>query len=105
MPRAGSPYAPDAQPRAGSGAGMTSLSIRRQALVFSPSASHPQDYGNRNRVFQTASHLRNIGYDIHFVLYPYENDWVNGIPPSAAEMRSTWSSFTVVPPSRPLHMP
>src|SRR5438105_634644 len=78
---------------------------KRKALVFSPSASHPQDYGNRNRVFQTTSFLKDTGYDIHFLLYPFESDWEAEVPPSAAEMRAAWASFTVLPPSRPLHAP
>lgn len=77
----------------------------RKALVLSPSASHPQDYGNRNRVFQTTSWLKNAGFEIHFVLYPYEDDWVSGVPDSAAEMRAAWDSFTVIPPSLTLHAP
>src|SRR5579871_2618632 len=81
------------------------LQHRRKALILSPSASHPQDYGNRNRVFQTTSFLKDAGYEIHFVLYPFESDWVNEVPESAAEMRGAWTSFVVLPPSRPLHMP
>jgi glycosyltransferase involved in cell wall biosynthesis len=77
----------------------------RKALVLSPSASHPQDYGNRNRVFQTTSWLKDAGFAVHFVLYPYESDWVNGVPQSAADMRAAWESFTVIPPSLTLHAP
>jgi glycosyltransferase involved in cell wall biosynthesis len=80
-------------------------SQRRKALILSPSATHPQDHGNRNRVFQTTSFLKDAGYEIHFVLYPFESDWVNEVPESAADMREAWASFTVLPPSRPLHMP
>ncbi|HEY3776699.1 MAG TPA: glycosyltransferase [Rhizomicrobium sp.] len=75
----------------------------RKALVLSPSATHPRDYGNRNRVFQTTSFLKEQGFEIHFLLYPFESDWVSEIPPSALEMRRSWDSFTVLPPSRPLH--
>ena len=71
----------------------------RKALVLSPSASHPQDYGNRNRVFQTTSRLKDAGFEIHFLLYPYESDWVNGVPDSAVDMRAAWDPFTVIPPS------
>lgn len=81
------------------------LQHRRKALILSPSASHPQDHGNRNRVFQTTSLLKDAGYEIHFLLYPFESDWVNEVPESADEMRRTWTSFTVLPPTRPLHMP
>ncbi|HVB15528.1 MAG TPA: glycosyltransferase [Stellaceae bacterium] len=74
-----------------------------RALVVSPSASHPRDYGNRNRVWQTTSFLKRLGYDITFVLYPLETDWARGIPPSYADMKEAWSDVIVIPPSMPLH--
>jgi hypothetical protein len=74
-----------------------------RALVLSPSASHPRDYGNRNRVWQTTRFLQAQGFEIHFVLYPIEDDWQNGMPNSADEMRAAWTSFTVIPPSVKLH--
>ncbi len=84
---------------------MTSDLPARKVLVLSPSASHPQDYGNRNRVFETTSKFKQMGYEVHFILYPFESDWVNDVPESAADMRKEWASFTVIPPSMPLHMP
>ena len=79
------------------------MSDRRRALIVSPTASHPRDYGNRNRVWQTTHFLEAHGYEIHFVLYPIEDDWRNDVPRSAAEMQAAWSSFTVIPPSIRLH--
>jgi glycosyltransferase involved in cell wall biosynthesis len=79
--------------------------ILRKALILSPVASHPQDYGNRNRVLHTTSYFKDAGYEIHFLLYPFEPDWMQGIPESAKQMRDAWTSFAVVPPSRPLHRP
>jgi glycosyltransferase involved in cell wall biosynthesis len=76
---------------------------RPRALVLSPSATHPRDYGNRNRVWQTTKFLQSRGFEIHFVLHPIEDDWQNRIPSSAGEMRSAWTSFTVIPPSIKLH--
>ncbi len=75
----------------------------RRALVLSPAASHPLDYGNRNRVFQTAQFLKDSGFEVHFVLYPIEEDWTRGIPPAAQDMRAHWDSFHVIIPTRPLH--
>src|SRR5690242_1613017 len=108
MPRSCSADAPGVERGRGSRTRMTrmnGLQHRRKALILSPSASHPQDHGNRNRVFQTTSFLKVSGYEIHFLLSPFESDWVNEVPESAAEMRKAWASFTARPPSRPLHMP
>jgi hypothetical protein len=74
-----------------------------RALVLSPSASHPQDYGNRNRVWQTTHFFKEMGYMVDFLLYPFETEWIVGIPPEADEMRLAWDSFWVVPPTVALH--
>jgi glycosyltransferase involved in cell wall biosynthesis len=74
-----------------------------RALYLSPSASHPRDYGNRNRVWQTTQFLQQLGFEIHFLLYPMENDWSRSIPRSADEMRKCWTNFAVIPPSKVLH--
>lgn len=74
----------------------------RKALILSPTASHPQDYGNRNRVYQTTAFLKRQGHEVHFVLYPVEPDWRKGVPASARTMRTEWDSFTVVPTTRPV---
>jgi glycosyltransferase involved in cell wall biosynthesis len=76
---------------------------RLQALVLSPSATHPADYGNRNRVCQIARFLKQQGYEVHFVLYPMEEDWAGAIPPAFATMCEAWNSVQIIPPSRPLH--
>ena len=76
-----------------------------KALVLSSIASHPQDYGNRNRILQMTRFFKELGYEIHFLFYPIEPDWSRAIPPSAREMIAEWDSFTIIPPSRPLHQP
>ncbi|HEX4078324.1 MAG TPA: glycosyltransferase [Rhizomicrobium sp.] len=68
-------------------------------MILSPTASHPQDYGNRHRVYQTTSFLKEQGYEIHFLLYPGEPDWRKAIPASARTMRDAWESFALVPAS------
>lgn len=73
------------------------------ALVLSPSATHPQDYGNRNRVWQVTSFLKKLGYSVDFVLYPFEAEWNERIPPEADLMRLAWDSFWIVPPGMALH--
>jgi hypothetical protein len=74
-----------------------------RALVLSPSASHPQDYGNRNRVWQVTSFLKGAGYAVDFLFYPFEAEWNEAIPPEADDMHLAWDSFWIVPPSIPLH--
>jgi glycosyltransferase involved in cell wall biosynthesis len=73
----------------------------RKALILSPVASHPQDFGNRRRVYQTCNFLREQGYEIHFLLYPMEPDWQARVQEAAREMREEWDSFQVIPSSRP----
>lgn len=78
----------------------------KRALVLSPSATHPQDYGNRNRIFQTCTYLKEQGYEVHFLLYPYEQEWTSGgVPDSVSDIRKAWDSFNVIPPTRLLHAP
>ena len=76
---------------------------RLRALVLSPSATHPLDYGNRNRVYQTTRFLKQQGYEVHFVLYPIESDWARTVPPAFADMCAEWDSVQLIPPSRPPH--
>jgi len=70
-----------------------------RALILSPSASHPQDYGNRNRVWQVTNFIKSLGYSIDFLLYPVEAEWNEYIPPEAKDMQAAWDSFSVIPPS------
>ncbi|HTW31953.1 MAG TPA: glycosyltransferase [Candidatus Sulfotelmatobacter sp.] len=74
----------------------------RKALILSPVASHPQDFGNRRRVYQTCHFLRKQGYEIHFLLYPMEPDWMARVQDAARDMRKEWDSFQIIPSSRPL---
>jgi len=73
-------------------------------LVLSPTPTHPQDHGNRKRIYEVCSRLKRWGAKIHFVHYASEGDW-RGNAPRAHEdaMQGAWDSYTTVPPSRPLH--
>ena len=73
-------------------------------LVLSPTPTHPQDYGNRKRVYEVCSRLKRWGAKIHFVHYASEAEW-RGNAPRAHEdaMTDAWDSYTTVPPSRQLH--
>jgi len=70
-----------------------------RALVLSPAASHPQDYGNRNRVWQTTHFIKGLGYSVDFILYPVEAEWNECIPPDVKDMQAAWDTFWIVPPS------
>lgn len=61
-------------------------------LYFSPTPSHPQDAGNRVRVFNLASHLRSLGHTIHFVYFTQE-----GLDESQEKaMEAQWDSLTII---------
>jgi glycosyltransferase involved in cell wall biosynthesis len=70
-----------------------------RALILSPSASHPQDYGNRNRVWQITNYIKGLGYSVDFILYPVEAEWNEYIPPEVKDMQTAWDSFWIVPPT------
>ncbi len=74
-------------------------------MVISPTPTHPQDHGNRKRVFEICSRLKNMGAKIHFAHYASEHDWRDARPAYAeAQMRATWDGYDLIAPSRPLHM-
>jgi glycosyltransferase involved in cell wall biosynthesis len=75
-----------------------------EALVVSPTPTHPQDHGNRKRIFEICSGLKRRGARIHFVHYPAEADWRERWPAqSENEMRAAWDSYHLVIPSVKLH--
>ncbi len=64
-----------------------------QVLVTSPIPSHPQNHGNRARVFSLCRTLQSRGYKIHFVYGGLE-----GLSPDQeAAMRAQWEHLYVVP--------
>ena len=73
-------------------------------VVVSPAPSHPQDYGNRKRIFRICKLLKEAGAKIHFVHYASENDWRNRVPLSPQKsMMSEWDGYYLVAPTRSLH--
>ena len=52
-------------------------------LVLSPTPTHPQDFGNRKRIFQVCKRFSDEGARITFVHYPAELEWRGKVPPSA----------------------
>ena len=73
-------------------------------LVLSPTPTHPQDYGNRNRIFSVCSQLARRGARLTFVHYPAEAEWRSRVPEAAAAaMAAAWHACYTVPVTRPLH--
>jgi hypothetical protein len=72
-------------------------------LVLSPTPTHPQDYGNRKRIFSVCSRLAAQGARITFVHYPSETEWRRRVPAAAtAAMARAWHAYYTVPVTRPL---
>ncbi|MBR9704033.1 hypothetical protein GOV12_01370, partial [Candidatus Pacearchaeota archaeon] len=40
---------------------------RKKILVISPTPTHPQNAGNRARVYDLLRNIKNLGYEIHLV--------------------------------------
>ena len=74
-----------------------------EVLVLSPTPSHPQDYGNRKRVFSVCSRLKERGARITFVHYPTESEWRERVPMAATAMAKAWDAYYTIPVGRPLH--
>ena len=73
-------------------------------LVLSPTPSHPHDFGNRKRIYQICSGLKQRGARICFVHYPLEMDWRSRCPAQPlAMMRAEWDDVHLIPPSVPVH--
>ena len=82
------------------GSGWRGLSV----LVVSPTPTHPQDYGNRKRIYEICKRLKSAGAQVHFLHYPSEAEWRGRVPRLAeAQMRAAWDSYVAAPPTRPLH--
>jgi len=71
-----------------------------------PTPTHPQDHGNRKRIFEICRALQDQGAKIHYLHYPAEHDWRSARPLNhEAAMRERWDGFDTVAPTVPLHMP
>ena len=74
-------------------------------LVLSPTPTHPHDFGNRKRLYQVCSGLKQRGARISFILYPLEMDWRARCPADVLDqMRQAWDEVHIVPPSIPVHV-
>ncbi len=76
----------------------------KRVLVLSPTPTHPQDYGNRKRIFQVCNRFSAGGAIVTFLHYPAEFEW-RGTIPSAAEraMVEAWDQYYTIAPTRHPH--
>ena len=77
--------------------------VRRSVLVLSTTPPLPRDYGNRNRVHQTVSLFRRMGFSVSFLLYPIDRDWAEEVPGYHRQLVDSFDYFAIVPNSRKLH--
>jgi glycosyltransferase involved in cell wall biosynthesis len=63
-------------------------------LVISPTPSHPQDAGNRARIFSLLSGLKAAGHQVHFAFVRAEEG-------DEAAMANEWDGFYPIPYQRP----
>jgi len=70
----------------------------KKILVISPVPSHPQNIGNRTRIFNFLSNLKKLGYEVHF-LYSYSKI-ANPGPSSKLDLKKmykTWDKVYIIP--------
>jgi glycosyltransferase involved in cell wall biosynthesis len=79
------------------------VTTERSVLVLSTTPPLPRDYGNRNRVHQTLSLFRRMGFKISFLLYPIDRDWADEIPAYHGQLVESFDYFAIIPNSRKLH--
>lgn len=75
----------------------------RSVLVLSTTPPLPRDYGNRNRVHQTVSLFRRMGFAVSFLLYPIDRDWTDDLPEYHKKLAESFDYFAIIPNSRELH--
>lgn len=75
-------------------------------LILAPTPTYPQDFGNRKHIHMVCTELQARGMRLHYLYYPAESDWRDAMPELARRrMAEQFASFTVLPTTRPLHMP
>jgi glycosyltransferase involved in cell wall biosynthesis len=76
---------------------------RRSVLVLSTTPPIPREYGNRNRVHQTISFFRSMGFGVSFLLYPLDREWVGNVPFYYRQLIDMFDYCAVIPNSKKLH--
>ncbi len=80
------------------------ISSYGRIAVLSPSPTHPQNFGNRKRIYSFCKELRIRGYKVSFLFYPFDHDWRDTYSPHILEqMRKEWDEVELIIPSRPYH--
>src|ERR1700754_3756426 len=75
-----------------------------RVAVLSPTPTHPQDFGNRKRIYRVCSRYKEEGAQVTFIHYPAELEWRGRLPlRPQREMSDCWSQHFTVPPTRTLH--
>ena len=65
--------------------------MKKQRILFvSPTPSHPQDAGNRARIFQIASLIKQYGHEVHFCHIEHS-------PGNRLEMADCWDRYFNIP--------
>jgi len=64
----------------------------KTVVVFSPTPSHPQNAGNRSRIFTVTKKLQDLGYRVHFVYFSQEGLFSS----QESMMRECWDDLTII---------
>lgn len=71
------------------------MQISKKILVISPTPSHPQNAGNRARIFSLLLNLRELGHDVYFV-------HIQETPGDEESMQQCWQEkYDAIPYKRP----
>jgi len=79
------------------------MNNKRTALYISSNPPCPEDYGNRRRIKQTLNILKKGKFDIDFVFYPIDSDWMNEIPIDKLSENFEVNNVYIAPPLKTLH--
>ena len=71
--------------------------MKKRALVLSPFATLPLDAGQRKRVNQTTQIFKDLGFEITFLLYAFEDGWNSHANEEwLQDMRARWGEVIVL---------
>src|SRR5260370_14041632 len=77
-----------------------------RALILSPFATVPLDAGQRKRVHQTTRLLKDLGFEITFFLYAFEDGWKSSANEAwIRQMRRDWDEVIVWRANHKVGMP